>query len=115
MAQHFDLDTGAAHGTYKTYIIGFILSVALTLIAFGITGFHLFSPQGSFIAIASLALVQLFIQLVYFLHLNFHSKSRWNLIAFAFTAIVVLILVAGTLWIMYNLYANMGMNAMKMG
>lgn len=112
MANHehlYDKDTGAAYGTYKSYITGFLFSVIITLIAFYIVGYQIFSPGLLYICVAILAFIQLCVQLVFFLHLSTHSKARWNLISFMFTVIIVLILVVGTLWIMYNLYANMMM------
>ncbi len=113
---HFDVDTGAACGTYKTYVRGFLLSVLLTLMAFCMVGFGGFglSKAALYVAVAALAIIQLFVQLVFFLHLSTHSKSSWNLLSFIFTLVMVAILVVGTMWIMYNLYANMGMNAMAM-
>lgn len=112
--QHeFDPDTGAAYGTYKSYIVGFLLSITLTLIAFYVVGYHVFSMMHTFVVIAALALLQLYVQLVFFLHLSTHSKARWNLVSAVFTLLVVFILAAGTLWIMYNLYTNMGMSFMS--
>ncbi len=110
MATHdIDVDTGAACGTHKSYIIGFGLSIITTIIAFYLVGAQVLATTELYITISGLALVQLLVQLICFLHLSIHSKARWNLVSFIFTAVVVLILVVGTLWIMYNLYANMGM------
>jgi cytochrome o ubiquinol oxidase operon protein cyoD len=117
MAKHeseFDLDTGATYGTHKSYAKGFILSLILTLISFYLVSSGAFSTAHLYIAVGILALIQLFVQLVFFLHLSTHSKASWNLLSFLFTLVMVLIFVLGTLWIMYNLYANMGMNTMSM-
>lgn len=117
MAKHepeFDLDTGATYGTHKSYAKGFILSLILTLISFYLVSSGAFSTSHLYIAVGILALIQLFVQLVFFLHLSTHSKASWNLLSFLFTLVIVLIFVLGTLWIMYNLYANMGMNTMSM-
>ncbi|WP_116964595.1 cytochrome o ubiquinol oxidase subunit IV [Fastidiosibacter lacustris] len=103
----YDHDTGSAYGTYKTYITGFLLSVIITIIAFCIVGFKTFPPIGLYISVSILAFIQLYVQLVFFLHLSTDSKARWNLISFVFAVIVVLILVIGTLWIMFNLYSMM--------
>jgi len=111
---NFDVDTGATYGTYQSYTVGFVLSILLTLFSFYLVGSAALPPKTLYIAVGALAITQLFVQLVFFLHLNTHSKSSWNLLSFLFTLVVVLILVLGTLWIMYNLYANMGMNAMAM-
>ena len=44
---------------------------------------------------------------VYFLHMNTSSEERWNLVALLFTAMIIGIVVVGSLWIMYNLNINM--------
>ena len=103
----YDEHTGAAYGTHKTYILGFSLSVLITVIAFSVVGFKLLSPMASYVAIAILALIQLYVQLVFFLHLSTDSKARWNFISAVFALIVVFIIVAGTLWIMFDLYNMM--------
>lgn len=108
-AHDFDVDTGAAYGTHKSYILGFALSIITTVIAFYLVGTHALAKADLYIAIGCLAVVQLLVQLIFFLHLSLHSKARWNLVSFVFTALIVVILVVGTLWIMYNLYVNMGM------
>ncbi len=117
MAKHepeFDVDTGATYGTHKSYTTGFIISVVLTLISFWLVGFGVLPKAQLYVVVGILALVQLFVQLVFFLHLSTHSKASWNLLSFLFTLLMVLIFVLGTLWIMYHLYENMGMNAMSM-
>jgi cytochrome o ubiquinol oxidase operon protein cyoD len=104
-----DTDIGAAFGSFRSYIIGFGLSAALTLAAFylairHVNSHHVIYGHSLLIAIVvALALAQLITQLVFFLHLGRESKPRWNLMVFGFMAIVVVILVGGSLWIMYNL------------
>jgi cytochrome o ubiquinol oxidase operon protein cyoD len=87
--------------TLRTYSIGFALSILLTLFAFwvvpGLPAVLIYP------ALIFLALAQLLVQLICFLHLGSGAQSRWNLAALAFTIIIVGILVAGSLWIMYNL------------
>ncbi|HTR17112.1 MAG TPA: cytochrome o ubiquinol oxidase subunit IV [Acetobacteraceae bacterium] len=100
---------GESHGSVASYRKGFYLSVGLTVLAFVITLSHGLSPEGTIRAIAALAAVQIFVHLVYFLHLNSSSEQRWNVTAFAFTVLSVVILIVGTMWIM----ANVGMNMMS--
>ena len=107
MSGLYDKDTGAAYGTHKTYIKGFVFSVIITTIAFALVGFKVFSPIVLCVAVAVLALTQLFIQLVYFLHLSTDSEARWNLVSAIFAVMIVAIILAGTLWIMFDLYAMM--------
>lgn len=110
MANHSavsDSQYGSGHGTLKSYIIGFLLSLILTIIPFVVVTQHLFTNNVIAITITIAAVLQLFVQLVFFLHLSTESKPRWNSIAFAFTTLIVAILVIGSLWIMYNLNYNM--------
>ncbi len=102
-----DLESGCSHGSVTSYIIGFALSILITVAAFLIVGNKVFPIMGLYLSITVLALLQLLVQLSFFLHLNFKSEGRWNLMAFIFTLIVVLILVFGSMWIMYSLNYNM--------
>ncbi len=95
------------HGSLKTYTIGFALSIALTLAAYFAVVNQLLTGQNLIIAIITLAIVQLIVQLFFFLHLGSESKPRWNLTVFVFMLIVLVILVFGSLWIMHNLDHNM--------
>jgi len=100
--------------TTSTYITGFIFSLALTLTAFTLVWRYVESDRQIFtenfllIWVAVLAITQLLIQLVFFLHLNRESKPRWNLSVLSFAAVVVVILVFGSLWIMMNLRYHEG-------
>ena len=99
--------TDNSHGSYKSYFLGFALSIILTLIAYFITvkgGMPAFKTH---ITLGALASLQLIVQLIFFLHLASEEKPRWNLQSFVFTFITVVILIAGSLWVMYNLDYNM--------
>jgi cytochrome o ubiquinol oxidase operon protein cyoD len=86
------------------YVTGFVLSVLCTLAAYRIVDGKLFdSPTERAVVIFILALVQLGVQLLFFLHIDHEKRPRWNQMAFAFMGVVVIILVAGTIWIMANL------------
>ena len=108
-----DNEYGASHGTLATYIIGFILSIILTLVAYEITAEHILTGTSVVTAILSLGVGQLLVQLIFFLHLSKKSRARWNLTALIFTGLVVALLVVGTLWIMNNLNYNMTMSFTK--
>lgn len=103
----------ASAGTRTRYITGFVLSVTLTGVAFALVHIHVAHhhtyPSDDFMmaALPVLGVIQLFVQLVCFLHVGRESKPRWNAYALAFAAIVVVILVAGSLWIMSNLNYRM--------
>ncbi len=91
------------HGSFQSYTVGFISSLILTGIAYLMVANHLASGWAVIFAIILLAIVQLLVQLLFFLHLGHESKPRWNLAVFLFMLIVLVILVFGSLWIMNNL------------
>jgi len=105
--EHADSD-GASHGTLRGYLLGFGLSVILTAIPFWLVmSGTLESRQATAFAIMALAVVQIFVHMRYFLHLNGRSEGGWTLMALVFTLIVVLIMLVGSLWVMYHLNTNM--------
>jgi cytochrome o ubiquinol oxidase operon protein cyoD len=91
------------------YIAGFLLSIILTVVAYLLVQRHVSSGHAAIshdvliFMITSLALIQLMVQLVFFLHLDSESKPRWNLTVLLFAALVLVIIVFGSLWIMNNL------------
>lgn len=93
-------------GTIKAYCIGFFLSIFLTMASFLLVTYQLFSKWQLLIAISTLATLQMIGQLIFFLHLGTERKPKWNLQLYLFMALVILILVFGSLWIMYNLSEN---------
>jgi cytochrome o ubiquinol oxidase operon protein cyoD len=98
---------GADHGTRRSYLIGFALSVLLTAIPFWMVMSGVASPQATAVAISTLAAVQIVVHMVYFLHMNARAEGGWNLLALMFTTILVVITLAGSLWVMYHLNTNM--------
>jgi cytochrome o ubiquinol oxidase operon protein cyoD len=98
---------GASHGSFRTYAVGFVLSVILTAAAFWVVMDHVMSPGGTVATIFVLAVVQIGVHLVCFLHLNFSSEQRWNVTAFAFAVLVVFVVIGGSLWIVHNMTERM--------
>lgn len=90
-----------------SYSTGFVLSVLLTITAyFSVVNRTL--PGDSLTGlVVGLAVVQLLVQLVFFLHLGRESRPRWKLIIFAFMLLTVGTIVIGSLWIMNHLNYNM--------
>jgi len=107
--------TVEAHpGSAGTYTLGFLLSILLTLLAYALVVNELFTKTLLVGAVMILATLQLVVQLVLFLHLGRESRPRWNLVAFGFMTMTLIIIVAGSLWIMYNLNYNMMMSPQEM-
>lgn len=93
----------AGHGSSRSYIIGYVLSVVFTIAPYLLVVNDVLEGWGLVLMLAGFAIVQLFVQLIFFLHLGRESKPRWNLLVFLFAVLVVVILVFGSLWIMKNL------------
>ena len=99
---------------FKNIILGFALSLILTLFAYGMVVYNLLLGPALIAAIILLALTQFFVQVTLFLHVGEEKKPRWNLSAFMFMLLMVGILVLGSLWIMANLNYNMMMTPQQM-
>lgn len=107
LAPHAASDAGESHGSATSYIVGFVLSVILTVAAFGLVMTGSLTGSHALLAISALALVQIVVHLVFFLHMNSSSAQRWNVAAFSFTVLTAVIVVGGTLWVMHNVSMNM--------
>lgn len=95
------------HGTVRSYVTGFILSLLFTF-----TPYYMVVNQtvkGSFLlaSIMGFAVLQLIIQVVFFLHLGRGPKPKWNLYFFISTVGIILIVVGGSVFIINNLIYNM--------
>lgn len=95
-----------------SYSVGLILALALTVAAFSIVFARTYSP-GVFPhalilpAILVLAMIQLVVQLVFFLHLGQSKESQWDAALFGFTFFGIVVVVLASIWIMYHLNYNM--------
>ena len=104
---HEDAHEGA-HGTLREYLIGFGLSVVLTAIPFWLVMSGVLpSKQATGFVIMGFAVAQIVVHMVYFLHMNTKSDEGWTMVALVFTLILVVITLAGSLWVMHHLNVNM--------
>ena len=101
-------EEGGYHATYKGYLIGFVLSVILTAIPFWLVmGKVLPTPQLTAFVILGFAAVQMVVHMVYFLHMNAKVEGGWSMLALIFTVAVVVIMLSGSIWVLYHLNTNM--------
>lgn len=100
-------DGTVPHGSRRGYLAGFALAVVLTAVPFWLVMSGAAGPLATAIAIFACAAVQIVVHVIFFLHLDTKAEGGWNLIAFAFTVVVVAIVLGGSLWIMYHLNTNM--------
>jgi len=89
------------------YIIGLVLAGGLTILSFYITRGGLFWPPSIPTALIVLAIAQMGVHLVFFLHVTSGPDSTNNVLALAFGILIVFLIIAGSLWIMANLNHNM--------
>lgn len=95
------------HGSVWSYTTGFVLSILLTIIPFMIiinTWMEGWTLVWFFVAFAVL---QLMVQLIFFLHIGKGASAQWNITVFGFMIFFVLIVVVGSLWVMHHLNYNM--------
>lgn len=96
------------HGSLKVYLTGFVLAVILTVIPFWLVMGKVFNNT-YLMALILLALgaVQIVVHMVYFLDMNTKAEGGWSILALIFTTILVVIMLSGSLWVMYHLNHNM--------
>jgi len=104
---HHD-ESGAAHSTMGGYMIGFVLAVILTAIPFWLVmGKVITDPHTTSLVILAFAIIQIVVHMIYFLHMNTKSEGGWNMLAMMFTAVVLIIMLSGSIWVMFHMNANM--------
>ena len=107
-AHHAAHGAAPAHGSRRGYLTGFVLAVILTVIPFWLVmGEVLADTTLTTLIIFACAILQIFVHVVYFLHLDTRAEGGWNLISILFTLILLVIVLAGTLWVMHHMNTNM--------
>jgi cytochrome o ubiquinol oxidase operon protein cyoD len=91
----------------QSLFIGLGLAALLTAASFAIVATDVVWPPGRAAALLVLAVAQMGVHLVFFLHLSTAPRDINNILALAFGLLIVLLVVGGTLWIMSHLNANM--------
>ena len=105
-----DQEAGAPRvtgGSWQGYLIGLLFAIILTLASFWVAGTDMIWGPGVPILLAVLAIAQMGVHLVFFLHISSAPDSLNNILALAFGVFVVALVVFGSMIIMANLNANM--------
>jgi cytochrome o ubiquinol oxidase operon protein cyoD len=89
------------------YTIGLALAVILTITSFWVANTTLLWAPGIALGLAVLAIAQMGVHLVFFLHITTGPDNTNNVLALAFGLLIVILIAAGSLWIMANLNGNM--------
>jgi cytochrome o ubiquinol oxidase subunit IV len=105
---HHDDAHAGPHGSLKDYLIGFGLSVILTAIPFWLVMAGVIeSKVATGFVIMAFAVVQIVVHMVYFLHMSGKTDEGWTMVALIFTLVLVVITLAGSMWVMHHLNVNM--------
>lgn len=91
------------HVSLKKYMVGFGLAMVLTLVSFGIVLAGVSPKYVAVIGLVVAAVAQILVHLHYFLHLDRSKENTWNMISIVFTTLIVMIFIAGTVWVIFTL------------
>ena len=93
--------------SYVSYTVGLALAILATIASFVVSQTNLLWPPGVAVGLLVLAFAQIGVHLVFFLHLGSGSESTNNIVALAYGMWIVFLVIAGSIWIIANLHANM--------
>jgi len=109
--EHEEDDKGGASDEHSahagTYLLGLALATLLTVASFWVAKTHLIYDPGIPMALATLAVAQMGIHLVFFLHLTTAPDNTNNILALAFGLLIVGLVIFGSVWIMSHLNHNL--------
>lgn len=101
-------DANEPHSTFSGYMTGFVLSIILTAIPFWLVMAKVIAERNTAVLVlGGFAVIQILVHMVFFLHMNGKVEGGWTLLATIFTVVFVAITIAGTLWVMFHMNANM--------
>ncbi len=95
------------HGTMQSYVIGFILSLLFTFIPYYLVVNHTVSGTILLVTIVGIGIIQMVVQIFFFLHLGRGPKPLYNVVFFVSTIAIILVVVGGSIFIMSHLHYNM--------
>lgn len=109
--EHEEDDVGGASDEHSarigTYLLGLALATLLTLASFWVAKTYVIYDPGVPMALATLAVAQMGIHLVFFLHLTTAPDNTNNILALAFGLLIVGLVIFGSVWIMAHLNHNL--------
>ncbi|WP_308637200.1 cytochrome o ubiquinol oxidase subunit IV [Paenibacillus silvisoli] len=106
MAQHGNHAHGGheegGHGSLKEYVIGFAISIILTIIPIFVAMKGWLEGTSAVVVLIGSAVLQFAVQLLFFMHLREEKGPRYNLMTLILGLVIVVTIVAGSIWIMAN-------------
>jgi cytochrome o ubiquinol oxidase operon protein cyoD len=108
-----DVAPGTPHSNIMSetlaYIIGLALALILTGVSFWVASTSVLWGPGVAVGLVVLAIAQMGVHLVFFLHITSGPDNTNNVLALAFGVLIVFLVMIGTIWIMAHMNANVGM------
>lgn len=95
------------HGTWQSYATGYVSAMVLTAFAFALAKSPMLTPSSAVAAVVVLAIAQMLVHLIFFLHINTSPEHKTNILAFILTIVIIAMVVIGSMWIMAHLNHNM--------
>ncbi len=92
---------------FATYAIGYLSAVCLTGLSFACVFSRLLPPGATLALVLLLALIQVIVHMRCFLHISLRRSARADLQLILFSTIIILLMVGGTLVVVFNLRARM--------
>ena len=100
-------DPQGGAGRWPTYTVGYVLAVILTVASFAMATTHLLTPASLVAALVVLAVGQMLVHLIFFLHITTAPAHKTNILAIVLTLLIITLVVIGSLWIMSQLNQHM--------
>lgn len=97
---HGHQDGHEEHGSLKAYVIGFVISIVLTVIPLLVVFETSMNKTAVIITIITMAVIQLLVQLLFFMHIREGEGPKYNVMALVLGLFIVIVIVGGSVWIM---------------
>ena len=93
-----------------SYVVGLALALILTGVSFWVASTSVLWGPGVATGLVVLAIAQMGVHLVFFLHITSGPDNTNNVLALAFGVLIVFLVMIGTIWIMAHMNTNMGVS-----
>jgi cytochrome o ubiquinol oxidase subunit IV len=103
-------DASGSAGHWSSYVTGYALAAVLTVASFGFAASHWLTPASLVAALVVLAIGQMLVHLIFFLHITTAPAQKTNILALLVTLLIIFLTVIGSLWIT----AELGKQTMPM-
>jgi cytochrome o ubiquinol oxidase subunit IV len=109
--ERLNIAPGEPHDSMLTetvsYVVGFVLALGLTAVSFWVASTSSLWGPGIATGLVVLAIAQMGVHLVFFLHITSGPDNTNNVLALAFGVLIVFLVMVGTIWIMGHMNSNM--------